>query len=208
MLHKTLTGTMVVARSVFLFVEHRTQTQRKRTEPPGGSFNGPATDVALVACGMSSTLFFAKNASSRSDCGTKSPLYRSLPLNVKYIVDIKRDLTSLASANGTSVATYGDLVALVKDIKKKKRSVEPFRVTGMELAMPCLREMVLNVHNYGALKPADATVSGKLFAKVQIQVVGLVEPICIVVEMTPVHAHSDNSDKTVARDYWVLHPRH
>ena len=66
--------------------------------------------------------------------------------------------------------------------------------------MPCLRETVMNAHNYGALKPVDATVSGKLFVKVQIQFVGLVEPVFIVVEMTPVHAHSDKSHKTVAKD--------
>ena len=77
------------------FAEQRSQaSQRKqRTEASGGSFNGPIADVALVACGMSSTLFFAQNASSRSNCDTKLPLYRSLPLNVKYIVDIKNDLT-------------------------------------------------------------------------------------------------------------------
>ena len=67
------------------FAEQRSQAQRKqRIEASGCSFNGPIADVALVACGMSSTLFFAQNASSRSNGDTKLPLYRSLPLNVKY----------------------------------------------------------------------------------------------------------------------------
>ena len=105
---------------------------------------------------------------------TKSPLYRSLPPNVKYIIDIKRDLASFASANGTCVAKYGDLVALVSDIKTQNRSVEPFRVTGMELTMPCLRETVMNVHNHGALKPVNTTASGILFVKIQIEYVDLV----------------------------------
>jgi hypothetical protein len=142
-------------------------------------------------------LFFAQTASSRSDCDTKSPLDRPLPLDVEYIVNIKSDLTSLASTNGTSVAKYGDLVTLVKDIKTQKRSAEPFRVTGMELTMACLRETVLKVHNYGALKPVDAPASGKVFVKVRIQFVGLVKQVFIVVEMTSVHAHSDNSHKLV-----------
>ena len=122
------------------FAEQPSQAQRKRTEAFTGSFDGPVIDVALVACGLSSTLFFSQNAASRSKCDIKSPLYQSLPLNVKYIVDIQSDLTSLASANGTNVAKYGDLVALVWDLKTNKRSVAPFQVTGMELTMPCLRE--------------------------------------------------------------------
>ena len=139
--------------------------QRKRSETYTGSFDGPVIDIALVACGLSSTLFFSQNATSRSKCDIKSPLYQSLPLNVKYIVDIKSDLTSLACANGTNVAKYGDLVALVWDLKTKKRSVDLFQVHGMELTMPCLRETVMNVHNLGDLLPVEATASGSLFVK-------------------------------------------
>ena len=121
------------------FAEQHSRAQRKRTEAFVGSFDGPVIDIALVACGLSSTLFFSQNAASRSNCDLKSPLYQSLPLNVKYAVDIKSDLASLASANGTTVAKYGDLVALVCDLMTNKRSVTPFQVTGMELTMPCLR---------------------------------------------------------------------
>ena len=176
----------------------------KRTEPCVASFDGPIIDVALVACGLSSTLFFSQNATSRSKCDITSPLYQSLPLNVKYIVDIKSDLTSLACANGTNVAKYGDLVALVWDLKTKKRSVEPFQVHGMELTMPCLRETVMNVHNLGDLLPVEATASGSLFVRTQIEFVGLTKPTFVVVEMTPVHAHSDHSHTTVARDFFNI----
>ena len=40
------------------FAKQRSQTQRKRTEPCVAPFDGPIIDVALVACGLSSTLFF------------------------------------------------------------------------------------------------------------------------------------------------------
>ena len=198
------TGEKEHARKSVSFAEQRSQTQRKRTESLVGSFDGPVIDIALVACGLSSTLFFSQNAASRSSRDLKSPLYQSLPLNVKYIVDIKSDLTSLACANGTNVAKYGDLVALVWDLKTNKRSVTPFQVQGMELTMPCLRETVMNVHNLGGLLPIEATASGSLFVKTQIEFVGLTKPTFIVVEMTPVHAHSDNSHTTVARDFFNI----
>ena len=108
------------------FAEQYTQAQRKRTEAFVGSFDGPVIDIALVACGLSSALFFSQNSASRSNCDLKSPLYQSLPLNVKCIVDIESDLSSLASANGTNVAKYGDLAALVWDLKTNKRPVAPF----------------------------------------------------------------------------------
>ena len=192
------------ARKSVSFAEQRPQAQRKRTETLVGSFDGPVIDIALVACGLSSTLFFSQNAASRSSCDLKSPLYQSLPLNVKYIVDIKSDLTSLASANGTNVAKYGDLVAFVWDLKTNKRSVTPFQVQGTELTMPCLRETVMNVHNLGGLLPIEATASGSLFVKTQIEFVGLTKPTFVVVEMTPVHAHPDNSHTTVARDFFNI----
>ena len=119
-------------------------------------------------------------------------------------MDIKSDLTSLAFANGTEVAKYGDLVALVSDLKQNKRSVAPFQVTGMELTMPCLRETVMNVHNLGDLLPIEATASGSLFVKTQIEFVGITKPTFIAVELTPVHAHSDNSHTTVAKDFFKI----
>ena len=189
------------------FVEQRPQAQRKRNEPRflrGGSFDGPTVDIALVACGMSSSLLFSRNAASRTDSDTTPPLYQSLPLNVKYIVDTKRDLTSFASSRGSNVTKYGDLVVLDDDIKSQARSAESFRVTGMELTMPCLRESVMNLHNLGGLLPVDATASGSLFVKVQIESVDLVNPVFIVVEMTPVHAHSSNSHTTVTRDFFNI----
>ena len=146
------------ARKSVSFAEQHSQTQRKRTEAFIGSFDGPVIDIALVACGLSSTLLFSQNAASRSSCDLESPLYQSLPLNVKCIVGIKSDLTSLASANGTNVAKYGDLVALVWDLKTNKRSVTPIQVQGMELTMPCLRETVMNVHNLGGLLPIEVRV--------------------------------------------------
>ena len=71
----------------------------------------------------------------------------------------------------------------------------------MELTMTCLREIVMKVNNLGGLLPVEATASGSLFVKTQIGCVGLVKPTFIIVELTPVHAHSDNSHTTVARDF-------
>ena len=70
--------------------------------------------------------------------------------------------------------------------------------------MPCLRETVESVHNLGGLLPVDATASGTLFLKTQIEFVGLVQPTFIVVEMSPVHAHSDNSHTNVAKGFFEL----
>ena len=186
------------------FAEERSKAQRKRTDTQTCSFDGPVVDIALVACGLSSTLFFSQNAASRSSVDSESPLYQSLPLNVKYVVDIQSDLTSFAAANGTNVAKYGDLVALVNDLKSQTLPVAPFRVTGMELTMPCLRETVMNVHNLGGLLPVDATPSGALFIRTQIEFVDIVKPPFIVAEMTPFHAHSDDSHTTVARDFFKI----
>ena len=108
------------------FAEQRSQTQRKHTEACTGSFDGSVIDIALVACEFFSTLFFSQNPASRSNCDSKSPLYHSLPLNAKYIVDAESDLTSLACANATNVVKYNDLVALVWDFKANKQSVTPF----------------------------------------------------------------------------------
>ena len=74
----------------------------------------------------------------------------------------------------------------------------------MEPTMPCLRETVMNVHNLGGLLPIDAAASGSLFVKTQIEFVGLTKPTFIAVEMAPVHAHSDNSHTTVARDFFNI----
>ena len=175
------------------FAEQHSQTQRKRTEACTGSFDGPVIDIASVECELFSTLFLSQNAASLPNCDFNSSLYQSLPLNVKYIVDVESDLTSLACANGTNVAKYSNLVALVWDLKTNKRSVTPFRVQGMELTMPCLRETAMNVHNLGGLLPIEATASGSLFVKTQIEFVGLAKPTFVVVEMAPVHAHSDLS---------------
>ena len=135
------TGEKEHDRKSVSFAEQRSQTQRKHTEACTGSFDGPVIDIALVACGLSSTLSFSQNAASRSSCDLKSSLYQPLPLNVKYIVDVKSDLLSLACANGTNVAKYGDLVALIWDLKTNKRSVTSFQVQGMELTIPCLRNI-------------------------------------------------------------------
>ena len=62
----------------------------------------------------------------------------------------------------------------------------------------------MNVHNIGGLLPVDATASGSLFVKTQIEFVELVKPAVIIVEMTPVHAHSDDSHTTVARDFFNI----
>ena len=45
----------------------------------------------------------------------------------------------------------------------------------------------MNVHNLGGLLPIEATASGSLFVKTQIEFVGLTKPTFIVVEMAPVH---------------------
>ena len=55
------------------FAEQHSQMQRKRTETYTGSFDGPIIDIALVACGLSSTLFFSQNATSRSKCDITPP---------------------------------------------------------------------------------------------------------------------------------------
>ena len=71
---------------------------------------------------------------------------------MKYVVDSKTDLTYFASADGINVKKYGDLNNLMNDIKARNIPVEPFRVTGMELSMPCIRET----------ENADATVFAQL----------------------------------------------
>ena len=62
----------------------------------------------------------------------------------------------------------------------------------------------MNVHNLGDLLPVEATASGSLFVKTQIEFVGLTKPTFDIVEMPPVHAHSDNSHTTVARDFFNI----
>ena len=47
------------ARKSVSFAEQRSQAQRKRTGTFVGSFDGPVIDIASVACGLSSTLFFS-----------------------------------------------------------------------------------------------------------------------------------------------------
>ena len=64
------------------------------------SFKGPIIDVALIACGMSWTLFLSQNGTSRESFDNASPVFRTLPLNVKYVVNIKDDLTPFACAHG------------------------------------------------------------------------------------------------------------
>ena len=109
------------------------ELQRKRTEAPHIDyyFDGPIVDVALIGAELSSTLFIANNASSQHKCDTTSPIYRSLPINVKYVADSKSDLTYFASANGTDVTNYGDLNDRVNAIRTRSIPIEPFRVTGL-----------------------------------------------------------------------------
>ena len=58
----------------------------------------------------------------------------------------------------------------------------------------------MNVHNHGALKPVNATASDILIVEMKYS---LSSSGFIVVEMTPVHAHSDNSHTTaVAKDFF------
>ena len=164
--------------------------QRKRTEPRHLEFQGPIIDVALIDAGLSSALFHAQNASSRHDCDTKSKIYQSLPLYVKYVVGSKIDLTYFASVNGINVNKYGDLNNLVNDIKARNIPVEPFRVTGMELSMPCVREA----------ENADTAVSAQLeFAK-------LVKPAFVVVRMKIItfYTHSNDSHKTTAKYFFDI----
>ena len=172
------------------FAEQRSRQQRKRTDalPIGCPFDGPIVDVALIGAELSSTLFLAKNASSQHECDTTSPIYQSLPLNVKYVVDTKSDLTYFASANGTGVTKYGDLATLVKDVKTHNFPVEPLRVTGMELSMPCMHET----------ENVDATIAG------QIGFISLVKPAFVVVQMKIVHTHSNDSHRTVAKDFFDI----
>ena len=151
---------------------------------------------------MSSTLFLARNGKkSKEPFDTSSPLFRSLPLNAKYVVDVKDNLSSFACAHSDNVARHGDLVTIVNGLKVGKLDRNDYHVTDMELTMPCLRETVLNVHNSGGLLPVEATASGDLFVSVQIQFVDIVKPMFIVVEMAPVHAHSDKSHSNIAKDF-------
>ena len=122
--------------------EECTGTEEKRTGP---QVKGPMIDVALIACGMSSTLLLAQNGKSREPFDNASPLFRSLPLNVKYGVGIKDSSTSFACAHGDNVACHGNLVTIVDDLKLGKLDKNDYRATGMELTMPCLRETVMNV---------------------------------------------------------------
>ena len=149
------TGEKEHARKSVSFAEQRSQTQRKRTEACTGSLDGPVINIASVECELFSTLLISQNAASLSNCDFNSPLYQSLPLNVKYIVDVESDLTSLACADGTDVANYSDPLALVWDLKANKRSVTPSQSHGTELTMTYLRETAMNVHNLGGLDMAS-----------------------------------------------------
>ena len=125
-------------------------------------------------------------------------------LNAKYVVDVKDNLTSFACAHGDNVARHGDLVTIANGLNIGKLDRNDYHVAGMELTMPCLRETAMNAHNPGGLLPVEATASGDLFISVQIQFVDIVKPMFIVVEMTPVHAHSNKSHSNVAKGFYNI----
>ena len=108
-----------------------------------------------MKCELFSTLLISQNAASLLNLDFNSPLYQSLSLNIKYIVDVESDLTSRACANGTDVANYSDPLALVWDLKANKRSVTPSQSHGTELTMTYLRETAMNAHNLGGLNMAS-----------------------------------------------------
>ena len=109
---------------------------------------------------------------------------------MKYVVGSKIDLTYFASVNGINVNKYGDLNNLVNDIKARNIPVEPFRVTGMELSMPCVREA----------ENADTAVSA------QLEFVKLVKPAFVVVRMKIItfYTHSNDSHKTTAKYFFDI----
>ena len=117
-------------------------------------------------------------------------IYQSLPLYVKCVVDSKIDLAYFASANGINVKKCGDLNNLVNAIKAHNIPVEPFRVTGMELSMPCIRKT----------DNTDATVPA------QLEFVNLVKPAFVVVQMKTAtfHTHSNDLHKTTAKDLFGI----
>ena len=127
----------------------RFKTEEKRTGSPC-PFDGQVSDIALNTCGLSTTLFLSQNGKSREPSDSDSPLFRSLPLNVEYVVDTKDDLTSFACAHGDNIARRGNLATIVNDLENGQQNKADYRVTSTELTMPCLRETVMNVHNSGA----------------------------------------------------------
>ena len=99
------------------FAEQHSLTQRKRTKAGTGSHDGPAIYITLVGCELLSKLFFYQSATSLPNCDFNSPLYQSLPLNAKYIVDVDSGLT--ACAHGTDITKYNDPVILVWNLNAK-----------------------------------------------------------------------------------------
>ena len=151
------TGEKEHARKSVSFAEQHLLTQRKRTKAGTSSLDGPAIYITSVECELLSKLFFSQSATSLPNCDFNVPLYQSLPLNVKYIVDVESDLP--ACAHGTDITKYNDPAILVWNLNANKQSVTPFQAHDMELTMTCLRETATNIHDLGGL---DMTSQGTL----------------------------------------------
>ena len=112
------TGEKEHARKSVSFAEQHSLTQRKRTKADTGSIDGPAIYITPAECELLSKLLFSQNATSLPNGDVNSPLYQSLPLNVKYIVDVESSLT--VCAHGADITKFNDPVILVWNLNDKQ----------------------------------------------------------------------------------------
>ena len=139
------TGEKEHARKSVTFAAQHSLTQRKRTKADTGSIDGPAIYITSAGCELLSKLLFSQNATSLSNGDVNSPLYQSLPLNVKYIVDVESSLT--VCAHGADITKFNDPAILVWNLNDNKQFVAPSHTHDMKLTMTCLRETATNAHN-------------------------------------------------------------
>ena len=159
--------------------------------------------VALVGAGLCSELYFQHSAHSDQPNGRTR-----LPLNVSYIIEPQSDLQNLANSEARSqrhaLRIFNDLRECVHNLESGKWSKADFSVQIITATLPCLRETVMNIHNFGSLKPVDEHEFGDLFVDYLARFCAIVEPDAVLCEMTPEHSHSDGSHKSVCKRFEQL----
>ena len=156
--------------------------------------------VALVGAGLCSELYF--QYSSRGDSTFR------LPINVSYIIEPKRDLQDLAMSEAKfqdrTLRCFDDLRECVHNLESGKWDISQFQVQVVTATLPCLRETVMNIHNYGSLQPVAEHEVGDLFVDYLARFCAIVQPDAVLCEMTPEHCSSDGSHPTVAKRFEQL----
>ena len=156
--------------------------------------------VALVGAGLCSELYF--QYSSRGDSTFR------LPINVSYIIEPKRDLQDLAMSEAKfqdrTLRCFDDLRECVHNLESGKWDKSQFQVQVVTATLPCLRETVMNIHNYGSLQPVAEHEVGDLFVDYLARFCAIVQPDAVLCEMTPEHCSSDGSHPTVAKQFEQL----